>query len=92
VWCFVIWIKTVALMGVALINICRVYISLGEVEPTLRFEITAGASHITINQKDSLNFLCGLIYQIMDCMYNKRFFFLNYFQRALVKLFFTYIF
>ncbi|KAI5162749.1 hypothetical protein NEAUS03_2080 [Nematocida ausubeli] len=70
----VIWIKTVTLIGVLLMNICRTDLSLSEVESTLNFEITTGGSPVKINPEGPLNFLRGLIYQKMECMYNKRFF------------------
>ncbi|KAI5160886.1 hypothetical protein NEAUS03_1379 [Nematocida ausubeli] len=71
---FVIWIKTVALISVLLMNICRADMTLDEVESTLQFEITTDSSQVVVNPEGPLNFLRGLIYQKMECMYNKRFF------------------
>ncbi|KAI5133499.1 hypothetical protein NEAUS06_0587 [Nematocida ausubeli] len=70
----VIWIKAVALISVLLMNVCRADLSLSEVESTVNFEIATDAAPIRINPKGPLNFLRGLIYQKMECMYNKRFF------------------
>ncbi|KAI5159850.1 hypothetical protein NEAUS03_0645 [Nematocida ausubeli] len=70
----VIWIKAVILIGVLLVKMHRADISLPEIETTLQFEITTDSSQVVINPDGPLNFLRGLIYQKMECMYNKRFF------------------
>ncbi|KAI5162274.1 hypothetical protein NEAUS03_1968 [Nematocida ausubeli] len=73
-WCFVIWVKTVALIGILLMNMCRANMTLDEVETTLQFEVATDSLPVKINPDGPLNFLRGLIYQKMECMYNKRFY------------------
>ncbi|KAI5159982.1 hypothetical protein NEAUS03_0765 [Nematocida ausubeli] len=72
--CFVIWLRSVTLISLLLMNICRADITLDEVESTLKFEIATDSSQVVINPEGPLNFLRGYIYQKMECMYNKRFF------------------
>ncbi|KAI5159851.1 hypothetical protein NEAUS03_0646 [Nematocida ausubeli] len=69
-----IWIKAVILISVLLMNMHRADMTLDEIEVTLQFKIAADATHVTINPEGPLNFLRGLIYQKMECVYNKRFF------------------
>ncbi|KAI5159292.1 hypothetical protein NEAUS03_0177 [Nematocida ausubeli] len=71
---FAIWVKTIILINILLMNICRADISLSEIESTLKFEIKTSLNSVTVNPEGPLNFLRGLIYQKMNCMYNKRFF------------------
>ncbi|KAI5137084.1 hypothetical protein NEAUS06_2094 [Nematocida ausubeli] len=73
-WFSTIWVKVVALIGILLMNMCRANMTLDEVETTLQFEVATNALPIKINPDGPLNFLRGLIYQKMECMYNKRFF------------------
>ncbi|KAI5162278.1 hypothetical protein NEAUS03_1972 [Nematocida ausubeli] len=70
----VIWIKAAALISVLLMNTHRADIELYEIESTLQFEVATNESSVKINPDGPLNFLRGLIYQKMECMYNKRFF------------------
>ncbi|KAI5132293.1 hypothetical protein NEAUS04_0194 [Nematocida ausubeli] len=72
--CSVIWLKSVTLISLLLMNMCRADITLSEVESTLNFEIATDSSQVVINPEGPLNFLRGYIYQRMECMYNKRFF------------------
>ncbi|KAI5137679.1 hypothetical protein NEAUS05_2038 [Nematocida ausubeli] len=71
---FIIWIKKVIPIGILLMNICKTDISLDEVESILQFEISENSSQVKVNPDGPLNFLRGLIYHKMQCMYNKRFF------------------
>ncbi|KAI5136253.1 hypothetical protein NEAUS06_1827 [Nematocida ausubeli] len=71
---FIIWIKKVIPIGILLMNICKTDVSLNEVESILQFEISANSSQVKVNPDGPLNFLRGLIYHKMQCMYNKRFF------------------
>ncbi|KAI5148861.1 hypothetical protein NEAUS05_1556 [Nematocida ausubeli] len=69
-----IWIKAATLISVLLMNTHRADIELYEIESTLQFEVATNESSVKINPDGPLNFLRGLIYQKMECMYNKRFF------------------
>ncbi|KAI5162276.1 hypothetical protein NEAUS03_1970 [Nematocida ausubeli] len=73
-WFSTIWIKVVALISVLLIALSKADISLSEIELTLQFEVATNESPVNINPDGPLNFLRGLIYQKMECMYNKRFY------------------
>ncbi|KAI5161769.1 hypothetical protein NEAUS03_1755, partial [Nematocida ausubeli] len=70
----VIWIKAVALISILLMNTYRADLSLSEIESTLQVEIATDSSKVVVNPEGPLNFLRGLIYKKMECMYNKRFF------------------
>ncbi|KAI5150064.1 hypothetical protein NEAUS05_2016 [Nematocida ausubeli] len=71
---FIILIKVVTLISVLLMGTCKADITLDEVEFVHKFEISTDSSPIKINPEGPLNFLRGLIYQKIECMYNKRFF------------------
>ncbi|KFG25226.1 uncharacterized protein NESG_01995 [Nematocida ausubeli] len=71
---FSIWTKTIILINILLMNISRADIKLSEIESTLKFEIKTSLNSVKINPEGPLNLLRGLIYQKMECMYNKRFF------------------
>ncbi|KAI5135901.1 hypothetical protein NEAUS07_1402 [Nematocida ausubeli] len=73
-WFSTIWVKVVVLISVILIALSRADISLSEIELTLQFEVATNALPVKINPDGPLNFLRGIIYQKMECMYNKRFF------------------
>ncbi|KAI5137086.1 hypothetical protein NEAUS06_2096, partial [Nematocida ausubeli] len=73
-WFSTIWVKVVVLIGILLIALSRADISLSEIELTLQFEVATNALPVKINPDGPLNFLRGIIYQKMECMYNKRFF------------------
>ncbi|KAI5162287.1 hypothetical protein NEAUS03_1981, partial [Nematocida ausubeli] len=69
-----IWIKTVTLISILLMGSHKADMTLDEVESVLEFEIATDTHSVTINPDGPLNFLCGYIYQKMDCMHSKRFF------------------
>ncbi|KAI5160420.1 hypothetical protein NEAUS03_1123 [Nematocida ausubeli] len=71
---FAISAKTIILINILLMNIGKADIKLSEIESTLKFEIKTSLNSVTVNPEGPLNFLRGLIYQKMECMYNKRFF------------------
>ncbi|KFG25903.1 uncharacterized protein NESG_01892 [Nematocida ausubeli] len=69
-----IWIKTATLISILLMSSHKADMTLDEVESVLEFEIATDSHSVTINPNGPLNFLCGYIYQKMDCMHSKRFF------------------